>query len=75
MIVLDATVLVYAKGEDHPLREPWRALVAAIAADDVEATTTVGVVQEFVQTSARAGEAGQTLRGWDRTMPSCWRPC
>ena len=48
MIVLDATVLVYAKGVEHPLRDPCRALVTAIAAGDVVATTTVEVIQEFV---------------------------
>jgi predicted nucleic acid-binding protein len=35
LIVLDTTVLVYAKGQDHPLREPCRALVEAIAAGNV----------------------------------------
>lgn len=53
MIVLDTTVLVYAVGREHPLKEPARALVAAIAAGDVEATTTVEVVQEFVHVRAR----------------------
>jgi predicted nucleic acid-binding protein len=53
MIVLDTTVLVYAKGADHPLRDPCRQLVQAIAERRVAATTTVEVIQEFVHVRAR----------------------
>jgi predicted nucleic acid-binding protein len=53
MIVLDTTVLVYAKGADHPLRDPCRQLVQAIAEQRVAATTTVEVIQEFVHVRAR----------------------
>lgn len=48
MIVLDTTVLVYAKGAEHPLRDPCRDLVAAIADERIAATTTAEVIQEFV---------------------------
>jgi predicted nucleic acid-binding protein len=53
MIVLDTTVLVYAKGAEHPLRDPCRELVAAIAERRVAATTTPEVIQEFVHVRAR----------------------
>ena len=53
MIVLDTTVLVYAKGAEHELRDPCRGLIAAIAAGDIEATTSVEVIQEFVHVRAR----------------------
>lgn len=53
MIVLDTTVLVYAKGTDHPLREPCRRLISVLAAGAVEATTTVEVIQEFAHVRAR----------------------
>ncbi len=53
MIVLDTTVLVYAKGAEHPLRDPCRALIAAIAERDLQATTTVEVIQEFVHVRAQ----------------------
>lgn len=53
MIVLDTTVLVYAKGTDHRYREPCRELVAAIAAGRIEATTTAEVIKEFVHVRAR----------------------
>lgn len=45
MIVLDTTVLVYAKGAEHPLRDPCRDLVAAIADERIAATTTAEVIQ------------------------------
>lgn len=53
MIVLDTTVLVYAKGSDHPLRDPCRRLIGAIAERRLEATTTVEAIQEFVHVRAR----------------------
>lgn len=53
MILLDTTVLVYAKGQDHQLRDPCRDLIAAIADRRIEATTTVEVIQEFVHVRAR----------------------
>lgn len=53
MIVLDTTVLVYAKGADHRYREPCRRLIEAIAERRIEATTTVEVIQEFVHVRAR----------------------
>lgn len=53
MIVLDTTVLVYAKAAGHPLREPCRQLVNAIADGRLAATTTVEVIQEFAHVRAR----------------------
>ncbi|HEY4895117.1 MAG TPA: type II toxin-antitoxin system VapC family toxin [Solirubrobacteraceae bacterium] len=53
MIVLDTTVLVYAKGAEHPLRDPCRQLVAAIAEGALQATTSVEVIQELVHVRAR----------------------
>jgi uncharacterized protein len=53
VIVLDTTVLVYAVGDEHPLRAPCRALVDAIGRERVQATTTIEVVQEFAHVRAR----------------------
>jgi uncharacterized protein len=53
MIVLDTTVLAYAVGDEHPLREPCRRLLAAHASGTIEATTTVEVLQEFAHVRAR----------------------
>lgn len=61
MIVLDTTVLVYAKGSDHPLRDPCRRLIGAIAEQQVEATTTVEAIREFVHVRARRRDRGDAV--------------
>lgn len=53
MIVLDTTVLVYAVGADHPLREPCRELIGLVADGRITATTTVEVLVEFTHVRAR----------------------
>lgn len=53
MIVLDTTVLAYAVGADHPLREPCQQLIRAIAGGTILATTTIEVIQEFTHVRAR----------------------
>jgi len=66
VIVLDTTVLVYAKGVEHPLRGPCRDLIGAIAAGEVEATTSVEAIQEFVHVRARRrGRADAAALGRD----------
>jgi uncharacterized protein len=53
VIVLDTTVLVYAVGDDHQLRNPARTIVEAVESGTVQATTTVEAIQEFVHVRAR----------------------
>jgi uncharacterized protein len=53
VIVLDTTILVYAVGAEHPLRGPCRRILRALAGGDVDAATTVEVIQEFVHVRAR----------------------
>ncbi len=53
MILLDTSVLVYAVGGEHPLREPCRRVVNEIGAGRLAATTTVEVIQEFAHVRAR----------------------
>lgn len=66
MIVLDTTVLLYAKGADHPLRDPARRLIAAVTDGDIEATTTAEVIQEFVHVRARRrGRTEAVTLGYD----------
>jgi uncharacterized protein len=66
MIVLDTTVLVYAKGAEHPLRAPCRELVEGIAEGAVQATTSVEVIQEFVHVRARrCGRQDAAATGYD----------
>lgn len=50
MIVVDTTVLVYAVGAGHPLKEPCRELISS-RIDSL--TTTAGVIQEFVHVRSR----------------------
>lgn len=53
MIVIETTILVYAKGTDHSLRDPCRSLISAVAEGELQATTSVEVIQEFVHVRAR----------------------
>jgi uncharacterized protein len=53
VIVVDTTVLVYAVGTEHPLREPSRRVLKAIGDGALAATTTVDVIQEFTHGYAR----------------------
>ena len=53
MIILDTTVMAYAVGTDHPLRDPCRRILAAHADARLEATTTVEAIQEFTHIRAR----------------------
>jgi predicted nucleic acid-binding protein len=66
MIVLDTTVLIYAKGVEHPLRDSCRRLIAAVAERELQATTTVEAIQEFVHVRARRrGRADAVALGND----------
>lgn len=46
-------MLVYATGSDHSLRHPAELLIRAIANGEVQATTTVEVIQEFAHVRSR----------------------
>lgn len=48
MILVDGTVLAYAVGEPHPLREPCRRLLEAHGDGRLEMTTTVEVLHGFL---------------------------
>ena len=66
MIVLDTTVLVYAKGADHPLRDPCRRLITAAVGGELDVTTTPEVIQEFTHVRARRrGDADAAALGRD----------
>lgn len=45
--LLDTNVFVYARGLDHPYREPCRAVLRAARAGHIQAEASVEVVQEF----------------------------
>ena len=62
MIVVDTTVLVYAVGEQHPLAEPSRSLVAAVGDGRIPATTAAEVIQEFVHVRSRRRSRSDAVR-------------
>lgn len=62
MIVLDTTVLVYAVGEEHPLRGPCRWLLDGVLAGQISATTTPEVIQEFVDVHGRRRPRSRAAR-------------
>lgn len=62
MIVLDTTILAYAVGDEHPLREPCRRVLIAHADARLDAHTTVEVIQEFVHIRARRRTRGEAVR-------------
>ena len=52
MILLDTTVLLYAVGGEHALRDPCRAILSAVA-EGLVVTTTPEVLQEFCHARSR----------------------
>lgn len=61
MILFDTTVLVYAVGSDHRLRDPCRRLLAAQAEGILDATTTIEVIQEFAHVHGRRRPRPETV--------------
>jgi uncharacterized protein len=53
VILVDTTVLIYAVGDEHPLRAPCRRVLAAHGDGRIEATTTVEALQEVAHVRAR----------------------
>ncbi len=62
MILLDTTVLSYAVGADHRLREPSRQIVDHAASGPPRFTTTTEVIQEFAHGHARRRPRGKAVR-------------
>lgn len=62
MIVLDTTVLVYAVGDEHPLKLPCQELLRLVANGDVQATTTTEVIQELAHVRARRRDREDAAR-------------
>lgn len=77
MIVLDTTILVYAVGAEHPLRQPCRDLVELVRDGRVRARTTVEVIQEFAHVRARRrsrADAATRARDYARGLSPLVRP-
>lgn len=77
MILVDTTILVYAVGAEHPLREPCRELVGLVRDGRVRARTTVEAVQEFAHVRARRrsrADAAARARDYVRGLSPLARP-
>lgn len=77
MIVLDTSVLVYAIGVAHPLRDPCRRLIDTLGTGRLDATTTVRVIQELVHVRARRrprADAAQQGRDFATLLAPLLRP-
>jgi predicted nucleic acid-binding protein len=61
VILLDASVLAYAVGAEHPLRDPSRRIVEAVESGALAATTTAGVIQGFVSVRSRRRPRGDAV--------------
>lgn len=72
MIVVDASVLLYAVGERGAATESCRRLVAAVGDGRLEATTAPHVIQEFAWLFARRRSRGAaaTAARWYTTLLS-----
>jgi uncharacterized protein len=53
--LVDTNVFLYARGQDHPYREPCRAVLRAAAQGDLELEASVEMVQEFTHVLLRRG--------------------
>jgi len=73
VIVLDTSVLVYALGAEHPLREPARRVLTAVEDGRAAATTTPEVLQEFTHVYARRRSRGAAV-GHARRWASALSP-
>jgi uncharacterized protein len=62
LIILDTTVLAYAAGFDHPLREPCSKIIGAATTGQIRATTTAEVIQEFAYVHARRRDRAVVAR-------------
>jgi hypothetical protein len=62
-VFIDTAVVMYAGGGDHPLRRPCQRLLERIADGELEAVTSVEVIQEILHrfTALRRPELGAAM--------------
>ena len=63
---LDSNVFLYATGAQHELREPCRLLLEAVGEGQLEAETSVEVLQEVAHVRARRGATRDDARALAR---------
>jgi predicted nucleic acid-binding protein len=67
MILIDANVIMYAAGAEHPHKRPSVALLERVAAGEVEATTDAEVLQEILHRYRAIGRWEDGRRVYDQT--------
>ncbi|HET9520368.1 MAG TPA: type II toxin-antitoxin system VapC family toxin [Candidatus Limnocylindrales bacterium] len=65
---VDTSVLMYAAGGEHPLREPCRAIVDGIGRRSISAVTSIEVVQEILHRYLSIGRAAGGIALAEETM-------
>lgn len=67
MILIDATVIMYAAGADHPHKQPSVALLERVARGEIEATIDAEVLQEILHRYRAIGRWEDGRRVYDLT--------
>ena len=67
MILVDANVIMYAAGADHPHKRPSVALLERVARGEVEATIDAEVLQEILHRYRAIGQWEDGRRVYDLT--------
>jgi uncharacterized protein len=62
LIVVDTTILAYAVGLQHPLKDPSERFLEAVSRGRVHASTTVEVIQEFAHIRSRRFPRAEAVR-------------
>lgn len=76
MILLDANILMYAAGAEHPHKAPSLALLERVATGDIEVGADVEVLQELLHRYRAIGrwEDGKRVYDLARTIVATWLP-
>lgn len=67
MILLDANILMYAAGREHPLKEPSAALLEQVARGAVEGAIDAEILQEILHRYRSLGRPRDGFRLYDLT--------
>jgi predicted nucleic acid-binding protein len=68
IVFVDTSVLMYAAGGEHPLREPCRTIVDGIGRRSISAVTSIEVVQEILHRYLSIGRAAGGIALAEETM-------
>ena len=68
IVFVDTSVLMYAAGGDHALREPCRTIVDGIGRRSIAAVTSIEVVQEILHRYLSIGRAAGGIALAEETM-------